>query len=145
MFKLVQEALAERAHLLAAAPFMAHPLPIIIPVYTWRELPYMWAGAKAYDLVASLSRPSPTLPNPVPESYYISREEAMFQFPMLDSKGLKGTTAARAKRNAVSSRVAVIAVHTANSLPQKSTNTHKHARYLQAVLYTTTGSIMTRG
>ena len=42
----------QRAHLLNAAPFMAHPLPIIIPIYNWWEVPYMWAGAKAYDVVA---------------------------------------------------------------------------------------------
>ena len=38
--------------MLNAAPFMAHPLPIIIPIYNWWEVPYMWAGAKAYDVVA---------------------------------------------------------------------------------------------
>ena len=46
----------QRAHLLNAAPFMAHPLPIIIPIYRWWEIPYMWAGAKAYDLVAGARR-----------------------------------------------------------------------------------------
>lgn len=40
----LQEALSERAHLLNAAPFMTHALPIIIPLYTWWEIPYMWAG-----------------------------------------------------------------------------------------------------
>jgi len=43
---------AQRAHMLNAAPFMCAPLPIIIPIYRWWEVPYMWAGAKAYDLVA---------------------------------------------------------------------------------------------
>ncbi len=50
--ELVIEALAERAHLLNAAPFMAHPVPIMIPLYKWWELPYMYAGAKAYDIFA---------------------------------------------------------------------------------------------
>lgn len=27
-----------------AAPFMAKPLPTIIPIYTYWEIPYMWAG-----------------------------------------------------------------------------------------------------
>lgn len=43
-FAVLQEALSERAHLLNAAPFMTHALPIIIPLYTWWEIPYMWAG-----------------------------------------------------------------------------------------------------
>lgn len=83
MYDLVQEALAERAHLLHAAPYMAHPLATLIPVYTWWELPYMWAGAKVYDLIAGARRA-------VPSAYYVSREEALFQFPMLSQEGLKG-------------------------------------------------------
>lgn len=50
--QLVVEALHERAHLLNAAPYMAHPVPIMIPLYKWWELPYMYAGAKAYDIFA---------------------------------------------------------------------------------------------
>lgn len=30
-----------------AAPYMNHPLPIMIPIYKWWEVPYMWIGAKA--------------------------------------------------------------------------------------------------
>jgi hypothetical protein len=33
MFSLVQEALEERAHMLNVAPYMNHPLPIMIPLY----------------------------------------------------------------------------------------------------------------
>jgi glycerol-3-phosphate dehydrogenase len=43
----------------------------------------MWAGAKAYDLVAGGRRA-------LPASYYISRDEALYQFPMLKADGLKG-------------------------------------------------------
>ena len=57
--ELVIEALAERAHLLNAAPFMAHPVPIMIPLYKWWELPYMYAGAKAYDIFAWSRRAVP--------------------------------------------------------------------------------------
>lgn len=32
-YKLVKEALHERANLLAIAPHLAHPLPIMLPVY----------------------------------------------------------------------------------------------------------------
>lgn len=37
-YKLVQEALEERAHMLAAAPYMNSPLPIMIPIYKWWEV-----------------------------------------------------------------------------------------------------------
>ena len=40
----VQEALEERAHMLAAAPYMNSPLPIMIPIYKyvrWR-CPLWW-------------------------------------------------------------------------------------------------------
>jgi glycerol-3-phosphate dehydrogenase len=33
----VNEALQERAHMLAAAPFMVKPLPIMIPIYKYWE------------------------------------------------------------------------------------------------------------
>ena len=82
-FALVQEALEERAHMLNAAPYMNSPLPIMIPIYKWWEVPYFWAGAKAYDLVASRQKS-------VPSSHYMDVDEALFQFPMLRGKGLKG-------------------------------------------------------
>uniref|UniRef100_M4C1M0 Glycerol-3-phosphate dehydrogenase n=1 Tax=Hyaloperonospora arabidopsidis (strain Emoy2) TaxID=559515 RepID=M4C1M0_HYAAE len=82
-FKLVNEALEERAFFLSAAPYMNRPLPIMIPIYKWWEVPYMWIGAKAYDVVAGSKRF-------VPSSYYINADEAMFQFPMLRKDGLKG-------------------------------------------------------
>lgn len=70
--------------MLAAAPYMNSPLPIMIPIYKWWELPYFWAGAKAYDLVAATRQKS------VPASHYIDADEAVFQFPMLRAEGLKG-------------------------------------------------------
>mmetsp|Transcript_35504 Transcript_35504/g.78763 ORF Transcript_35504/g.78763 Transcript_35504/m.78763 type:complete len:641 (+) Transcript_35504:292-2214(+) len=50
--KLVFEALKERRAFLANAAHLAHPLPIVTPCYSWFEVPYYWAGLKAYDLVA---------------------------------------------------------------------------------------------
>lgn len=82
-FNLVFEALEERSFFLGAAPYMNRPLPIMIPIYTWWEVPYMWVGAKMYDLVAGSKRY-------VPGSYFIDAEEASFQFPMLRKDGLKG-------------------------------------------------------
>lgn len=56
----------QRAHLMNAAPYMAHALPIIIPIYKWWEVPYMWVGAKAYDFLAGSKRA-------VPASYFLNR------------------------------------------------------------------------
>ncbi|GAX74717.1 hypothetical protein CEUSTIGMA_g2165.t1 [Chlamydomonas eustigma] len=50
--KLVYEALHERLYFLRNASYLAHPLPILTPCYQWWEVPYYWAGLKAYDLVA---------------------------------------------------------------------------------------------
>ena len=50
--KLVFEALQERRRLLANAPHLTRALPIATPCYEWWEVPYYWAGMKAYDLVA---------------------------------------------------------------------------------------------
>jgi len=55
----------------------------MIPLYQWWEVPYYWAGAKVYDLVAWNNRA-------VPASYVISAEEAIFQFPSLKKEGLCG-------------------------------------------------------
>jgi glycerol-3-phosphate dehydrogenase len=62
---------------------MNKPLPIMIPIYTWWELPYMWAGAKVYDLIAGSRRA-------VPPSHFMSGAEALYNFPMLRTEGLKG-------------------------------------------------------
>lgn len=82
-FALVNEALEEREHMLSAAPYMNHPLPIMIPVYQWWRVPYMYIGAKVYDMVAGKNRF-------VPKSYFIGADEAIYQYPMLDRENLKG-------------------------------------------------------
>jgi glycerol-3-phosphate dehydrogenase len=70
-YELVKEALHERAHLMNAAPFMAKPLPIMIPLYKWWEVPYMWAGAKVYDFIAGSNRY-------VPKSHYLGKVRIYF-------------------------------------------------------------------
>ncbi|CAN0282967.1 unnamed protein product, partial [Ectocarpus sp. 4 AP-2014] len=83
-YNLVEEALEERAYMLQAAPYMNRPLPIMIPIYKWWEVPYMWIGAKAscllvYDWIAGAKLV-------VPPSHYMSREEAIYTFPKLREK-----------------------------------------------------------
>lgn len=65
-YRLVEEALEERAWMIQSAPYMARPLPIMIPLYSWWQVPYFWAGAKVYDLVAGRKRF-------LPPSHFISK------------------------------------------------------------------------
>ncbi|GJP45638.1 hypothetical protein CLOM_g5001 [Closterium sp. NIES-68] len=82
--KLVFEALAERATLLRNAPHLAWPLPILMPCYDWWEVPYYWAGLKAYDLVAGTSM--------LQLSRLVSADEACKMLPALAKKAKDGRT-----------------------------------------------------
>lgn len=81
-YRMVKEALHERANLLAIAPHLSYPLPIMLPVYRWWQVPYYWAGIKAYDLVAGKQQ--------VKSSYFLSRNKALELFPMLKKDKLCG-------------------------------------------------------
>ena len=52
LFGLVREALAERAHVLRAAPFLASPLPLLVPMASAARLAYTYVGTKMYDALA---------------------------------------------------------------------------------------------
>ncbi|XP_077281332.1 glycerophosphate oxidase 1 isoform X2 [Temnothorax americanus] len=89
-YRMVKEALHERASMLRSAPHLAHPLPIMLPVYTyvygqkqtWWKIPYYWFGIKMYDLVAGSKT--------VKSSYYLSKSNALELFPMLKGDKLSG-------------------------------------------------------
>jgi glycerol-3-phosphate dehydrogenase len=81
-YRMVKEALHERASMLNSAPHLAHPLPIMLPVYTWWQVPYYWVGIKMYDIVAG----SKTLKS----SYLLSKKNALELFPMLRGDRLCG-------------------------------------------------------
>ncbi|XP_062563725.1 glycerol-3-phosphate dehydrogenase, mitochondrial isoform X2 [Armigeres subalbatus] len=81
-YRMVKEALHERASMLRSAPHLTRPLPIMLPVYTWWQIPYFWVGIKAYDFVAGDRN--------VKSSYYLSREDALELFPMLRGDTLRG-------------------------------------------------------
>lgn len=72
----------ERANLLEIAPHLSSPLPIMLPVYKWWQVPYFWVGIKTYDFVAGIRN--------VKSSYFLSKKNAMELFPMLKSDSLKG-------------------------------------------------------
>ncbi|KAK9489207.1 FAD dependent oxidoreductase-domain-containing protein [Lipomyces doorenjongii] len=81
-YKLVKAALAERATFLKVAPHLSFPLPIMVPVYKWWQVPYYWAGTKMYDFIAGKENMKP--------SYFMSRNETLESFPMLKPDNLKG-------------------------------------------------------
>nr|KAF6450228.1 glycerol-3-phosphate dehydrogenase 2 [Molossus molossus] len=81
-YKMVKEALHERANLLEIAPHLSAPLPIMLPVYKWWQLPYYWVGIKLYDLVAGS--------NCLKSSYILSKSRALEHFPMLQKDRLVG-------------------------------------------------------
>ncbi|XP_033127941.1 glycerol-3-phosphate dehydrogenase, mitochondrial-like [Anneissia japonica] len=81
-YRLVKEALHERANLLEIAPHLSYQLPIMLPVYRWWQVPYFWAGIKMYDLVAGRQQ--------LQSSYYLSKTRALELFPMLKKEKLVG-------------------------------------------------------
>nr|XP_040580448.1 probable glycerol-3-phosphate dehydrogenase, mitochondrial [Lepeophtheirus salmonis] len=81
-YKMVEEALHERDNLLQIAPHLSFPLPIMLPVYKYWQIPYFWAGIKMYDFVSG--------DKCLKASYYLNKEGALEQFPMLKNDSLKG-------------------------------------------------------
>ncbi|KAI7831535.1 FAD dependent oxidoreductase-domain-containing protein [Gamsiella multidivaricata] len=81
-YNLVKEALNERANFLKIAPYLSYQLPIMLPIYKWWQVPYYWAGSKAYDLLAGHQG--------MESSYFLSRGKALEAFPMLKNDMLVG-------------------------------------------------------
>ncbi|NXH06092.1 GPDM protein, partial [Loxia leucoptera] len=81
-YRMVKEALEERAHLLQSAPHLSAALPIMLPIYKWWQLPYYWIGIKLYDLVAGSQC--------LKSSYVLTKARALELFPMLRRDKLVG-------------------------------------------------------
>lgn len=81
-YLLVKEALHERANLLDIAPHLSRPLPIMLPVYKWWQLPYFYAGIKMYDFVSGRKK--------LKSSYFVGKKRALELFPMLKKDKLVG-------------------------------------------------------
>lgn len=81
-WNLVRDALHERATVIKLAPHLAHPLPLVTPLYNWFGIPYYRIGLKMYDWLAGKSNLKP--------SRYLRAKDAKKSFPMLKAKGLRG-------------------------------------------------------
>lgn len=84
---------AERSALLAIAPHLVHPLPIVIPTYGFgrRGKAFLAAGMRVYDLLtanrnAHLCDPS----RRIATTRLLGRAEVLNLFPGLDSRALTG-------------------------------------------------------
>jgi len=77
---LVFEALSERKRLLNNAPHLSRSLPIMTPCYHWWEVPYYWAGMKAYDTLAGSQG--------LTWSRFMTSHEAKRQFPTLRTENV---------------------------------------------------------
>lgn len=82
-YKLVVEALHERATFLKIAPYLAYELPIMLPIHQWWKVPYYYFGAKAYDILAGSQALS--------SSYFMSKSSTLEAFPMLKKDTIKGS------------------------------------------------------
>lgn len=80
-YRLVRDGLRERGLLLKNAPHLAHRLPLVTPLYSWFQIPYIFAGLKLYDLLAGKAG--------IGHSRLLGRKQALQRFPMLKAKGLK--------------------------------------------------------
>ena len=75
--KLVFEALRERKTLLRNAPHLARALPIATPCYRLWEVPYYYAGMKAYDVIAAAGGGALT------SSRFVGARDSLADFPTL--------------------------------------------------------------
>ncbi|KAL2803328.1 FAD dependent oxidoreductase-domain-containing protein [Aspergillus granulosus] len=81
-YALVKEALRERKYFLNTAPHLSSWLPIMVPVQKWWQIPYFWAGTKAYDWLAGSEG--------IESSYFLPKSKAIEAFPMLRKDNLLG-------------------------------------------------------
>lgn len=82
-FNLVRDALAERKNVIQIAPHLAKPLPLIIPLYQFWQMPYYFSGLLMYDFLSgkqSLGR-----------SKLLSLKQTLELFPTLNTEGMIGS------------------------------------------------------
>ena len=57
-------------------------ISLLLPIYTWWQLPYYYAGCKLYDFLAGKEN--------MESAYWMGRGKALEAFPMLKDDGLVG-------------------------------------------------------
>jgi glycerol-3-phosphate dehydrogenase len=81
-FKLVREALAERAVLLKTAPHLVHPLEFIVPCYRRHDQWLLRVGLGLYDALAGSKG--------IGATRWLSREQTLRRLPGVRPRGLVG-------------------------------------------------------
>src|SRR5580692_4783803 len=84
-YHVVKRALHERRLMLDNAPYLAHPLELLVPCYSRMEALYYGIGMKMYDWIAGKGNLFP--------SKYRSVAESVKRMPMLKPDRLTGTVA----------------------------------------------------
>lgn len=79
---LVREALHERTTLLNNAPYLAQPLPFVMPSYQWWETPFYGIGLKMYDALAGKAG--------LGKTEFLNRDQTLSALPTALPAGLKG-------------------------------------------------------
>lgn len=80
---LVREALRERSRMRRNAPHLVHDLGFVLPTYRALDVPFYFAGLKAYDLLAGRSG--------FPGSRYLRKQETESRLPALRQDRLQGS------------------------------------------------------
>jgi|ERR1700733_7341059 glycerol-3-phosphate dehydrogenase len=81
-YRVLEEALHERVHMLQNAPFLTNTRLFLTPCYRWSDVAYFATGLKLYDWIAGRDGLGP--------SSVISRELALTRMPTLAPNGLVG-------------------------------------------------------
>ncbi|XP_030377762.1 glycerol-3-phosphate dehydrogenase, mitochondrial [Scaptodrosophila lebanonensis] len=80
---LLRQAMKERAVMLKIAPHLNRPMPMLMPIYSGLNMPICWLGCKLYDMFAGSAN--------IKGSHFLSKEATLDEFPLLRSKGLRGS------------------------------------------------------
>jgi glycerol-3-phosphate dehydrogenase len=84
-YRLVENALRERALMLRNAPYLTRTMEFLVPCFTHFDEFYYGLGMKMYDWISGKSSLLP--------SRILTREEALFRMPAMQSKSLTGAVA----------------------------------------------------
>jgi len=84
-YRLVEDALRERALMLRNAPYLTRTVEFLIPCFSHFDQFYYGLGMKMYDWISGKSSLLP--------SRILTREEALYRMPAIQSKSLTGAVA----------------------------------------------------